>query len=241
MAFGDHQESLYNSGQDTTPTITLASAPASGELIVLYVVGNTAGTAFSLTAGSEFTEVFEQNLSGVGETGREMLLCKVADASEPSTYTWSGGNSKWSVHARVYDGGGGAETPTLDSSDGNAGVDFAAIECDAVNGAVIPNNALSICIAAFDNNRASTNPYTSADQSFVNVIGDHIGRMSGSCDRFFTTGETFGNIVIMSSGADGGTDAPFSHHLSFTETGAGGALVAHPLLHSFAVTRAANY
>lgn len=214
MAFS-YTGGATNGGTGTSASVTHGLTINSGDLVVAYVNSNSTSTMSMNAGGSAWTEAIDELPSG--ESARQGLWWKIAGSSEPSSYTVTTGGSNWRIIVKVF------------SSTTDAVVDAAAVSaynstnstslvCSAPNGEVISDNAVSVVFGGKDN-RATVSTYTTADNSYVGVVGAHANQDCAGCHRIYTTGTTFsGNLTISASSVN---DKIYSVHMSFVEGSAG--------------------
>lgn len=219
MSFG-YTGGARASDISTAAVVTHGQTINSGDLVVVYINVNSAPTITDDGNGSGATFTKEVEEEPVGETCSHALFWKVANGSEPSTYDFTLGTSQhWQAVVKVF------------TSDGDALIDAAAttsitasntvkLDCDAIDGAVISDNALSIVIGGKDNRELTTpESYTVADNSFGSVIGNTDNQRTGVAHRIYATGETFsGAVTIETADSDDGiSDLTYSIHISFVD------------------------
>jgi len=188
----------------------------AGDLVVAYVHAN--GGSQGITddgGGTTFNNPINTDPDSVGETAWHALYWKIAGGSEPAAYTWTLDNSNnWRVVLKVFRPTGG--TPV---------VDLAAIEhlgtsgstsmvCEAPNGRSISAGALSIVTGGKD---GRTGPdLTAADESYVDVSGNHTNQATGIAHRIFSSAATLNTVILTPTG---GSDFIYSTHISFLPGG----------------------
>ena len=207
-------------GTGTSASITHGLTINAGDLVSMYVDANSTTAMSADAAGSAWTEAVDEIPSG--ETARQGLWWKIAGASEPSSYSVTIGSGGWRIIVKVFSSDNPAEVDAAATTH-RQGSKSTSLVCGAVNGAVISDNALSLVFGGKDN-RASSNTYTTADNSYTGVVADHNNQDAGSCHRIYGAGTTFSGDVTISATAV--NDNTYSAHISFVEgAGGGGAVI----------------
>jgi hypothetical protein len=225
MAFGDLVDHKTAEGSSAAPSVTLTAAPSSGDLVVVYILNNdNTSQTISDNTGSGETFAIALEAYAPNETARWGIFWKVAGASEPATYTFTQPNLQWRMFVYVFDGGAGVSVDLAPATnqDTSANADQDLI-CAAFNGRTYAANSLNFIFGGKDN-RTGSEAYTTATQSFTNVLGaSGPNQCAGAATRLITSGGTFsGNVVFTTAdGTDGLTDATVSAHMSFVETSTG--------------------
>lgn len=217
-------------GQSTTAqtstTVTHGQTINADDLVVVYCNAN-ATNAMSIDAGGgTWTEAADETPSG--ETAHHALYWKVANGSEPSTYTVNHGSATAQIICKVFRG---SAAPSVDAA---ANTDISTSEgnqnnlyCTALKSQVISANAVSLIFGGKDNRVAGADIYSIVDISYVSAIGDVADQATGGAHRIYTTGKTFGAaefpIIQADDNNDNMSDLTYSVHISFIESAAGGA------------------
>lgn len=214
-----HRGSAFNQG-DTSATATTGVhgiSIQSGDLVVVNVHANNNGSITANQSGWE-TALYDSDIAS--ETGHWLALWKVAGGSEPSEYTFDMGTTRdYGCTIQVFQCG---STPEIDRAAkfvrGSTGSN---LNCTAQSGETISAYAVSIIVGGKDT-RASTEAYTTADNSYDNgVYGDKDKQITACCHRIDTTGSGFtgpSTVVIQpTDGSDDKTDNTYSLHVSFVE------------------------
>lgn len=208
-------------GNSASASVTHGQTINSGDLVVAYVNSNSNSVDPTADAGgSLFTRAIVDAPSG--QTARQAFWWKIAGGSEPSSYSFTVGNAFWQVFVKVFTSATDAEVDAPANADiiGAAGVD---LNCNAIEGEVISDDAVSIICGGKDNRQGGGGEaYTTADNSFVSVLGRTEDQAAGIAHRIYTTGETFsGTLHIDTADAnDGMSDVTYSIHMSFVESAA---------------------
>jgi len=213
----------YTEGEDatgsgTSASVTLLAAPSEGDLVVAYVSTNMSSGTLSSDDG--MTEGLEETPSG--KTARHAMYWLVAGASEPSTYsvtlTQSAG---WGMWVKVFTSASDAEEDVSERASHIQGSADTNLIMGAINGRTTLNNSLSVIGGGMDN-RAALENYTTADNSFVSVLGQSDNQVTGGAHRIYTTdGETVSYDVSIT--ATSVSSETYSIHMSFVEGGGAGA------------------
>ena len=194
----------------------------SGDLVVVYVNVNDGATAITHggSEGTAFTIAGDESVTG--ETARQAMAWKVAGASEPTSYTFASGNAEWRVLIKVFSSATDAEVDATVATSVSA-VSQQDLRCDAIDGQVISDNAVSI-VACGKDFRSTEEAYTTSELSYGDVLGGTAGQISGMAHRIYTTGETFSGLVSIDTadGQDGRNDVTYSIHMSWVESSGGG-------------------
>ena len=205
-------------GNGSSATITPSAVPAAGDLVVLYVNRNGTGTISADSGGAAFIERVNEIPSG--ETSRHALYTKVANGSEPSSYGLTFGSSDhYQVLMKVFS----SSTPAVVDSAANTDITSANstnIVINAINGAVISDNALSLVFGGKDN-RFTGNSYSPADNSYLGALGKTDNEAAAGAYRIYTTGETFSGSVAITNSGSAPSDKTYSVHISFVESAGG--------------------
>jgi hypothetical protein len=221
MAFTENASSpVDNTGNSSSPgTGTHGITISSGDLVVVFINSNsTNAISHGGGEGTAFNEVVDETPSP--ETARQALYWKIAGASEPSSYTFTAGSAQWRCSIKVFASATDAEVDAAANTHRQAGK-TAYMDCGAYDGQVISDNAVAIICGGKDN-RAATEVYTTADNSYGSVIGDIVNQASSMASRIYTTGETASGSVRVDTADsnDGLSDNVYSCHISFVEGGA---------------------
>lgn len=227
-----------NSATSGTPGTTASSntitAPSSGDLVVFHINSNHAGTPSAPTidsdSGASWTTARTDDVAG--DSVYAATAWKIANGSEPTSYSWTVNNSYWRVCLYVFSSATDAE---VDASCAFArhGNKQPYLRCDAYASQVISDNAVAIVFGGKDNRSTGGvgQAYTDADNSYGNVDGDVAYQILGSACRIYTTGETVAaNAWIridVADDDDNKSDFTHSHHLSFVESAAASAFPYH--------------
>lgn len=211
-----------DNGNSTSASVTHGLTINSGDLVVAYLNVNGPETITADDAG--WTEAINETPSG--ETAQHALYWREAGGSEPASYSWSlGGSNFWRAQVRVYRGSAG---PSVDSAavSAESSGNNQQVVCNAIDGATISDDAVSIVFGGKDNRDPTPEAYTTADNSFTEVLGNKPDQIAAGAHRIFTTGTTFsGSVTIQTAdGNDGRSDITYSVHISFVEGGGGGGL-----------------
>jgi len=196
----------------------------SGDLVVAYANVNGPQTVSIDSGGASWTEALNATVGG--ETARHALWWKVADGSEPSSYSITLGASDSSrLVVKVFRPGSG--TPEVDAAvnaPARTGSAYRDMVCNAVDGEIISNDAVSVVFGGKDRRVSGGETYTVADNSYTGAVGNVSDQMAAGAHRIYTTGTTFsGDVRIETAdGNDGGNDAVYSVHISFVEGASSG-------------------
>lgn len=212
MAWG-YTGGATNGGSGATADITHGLTINSGDLVVAYINANASGAVSNDGGGAVWTEAV--NETPAGETARQALFWKVAGGSEPASYSWTlSGSAQYRVIVKVFTL---SQAPVLDSSASTTtAATSTSVVVEAIDGATISDDALSIVFGGKDNREGIGNSFTSADNSYVGVLGDSGDQVTAGAHRIYTTGEIFsGNVTI--SGTSSINDSTYSSHIAFVE------------------------
>ena len=143
-----------------------------GDLVVFFVNSNssTPPSVDSDTGATWTTEFAEKPTS---ETASHGLAWKVADGSEPTSYSWTTGSAAWQCILKVFSA---HRAFTVDSV---AATDFASvtsneeINMEAQSGKTIAAGGLSIITGAKDNRFGTPRDYVTLDESYVSPVGNN--------------------------------------------------------------------
>ena len=217
MAFA-HVESLTANGTGTTATTSaLSVAPSSGDLVIIYINRNDSTAISTPTGGTAFQTDVTQETPPSGETASHTVFWKVAGGSEPTTYSAAlNSSSAWQAIVRVFSSATDAEFDSFVHSVEATSVD--EMICDAIDGDVIPDDALSIIFAGKDNSSGGESYDSATPTDYIGEIGDSEGRYSAGAYKIYTTGTTFSGDVTISPTATLSADPTYNYHIIFTES-----------------------
>lgn len=218
-----HIGSAEAGGSTGSPSITHGQTISDGNLVFMYANSNSSTSMSADAGGSTWNELVDETPSS--ESARQGLWWKIAGSSEPSSYSITSGSAQWRVIVRVFSS---ATAAVIDASATTARTASNSINsiCGAIDGAVLSDDCLSVVFCGKDN-RSVTDTYTTADNSYIGVIGDHDGQDAVGAYRIYTTGTTFSGSVTITATAI--SDNTYSTHVSFVE-GTGGGGVTVPLI-----------
>ena len=213
----------YNNGNSASPSTGVHGLTINaGDLVVIYINSNsTTSLSHGGAEGTAFTRAIDE--VPLGETARQALFWKIAGASEPSSYNFSGGNALWKVLYKVFS----ATNPLIIDAAAVAGIDASNesdIVCTAASGETVSDGALSIVFGGKDNRSTSEETYDTVGNSYVSPIGSSNNQMAAGAHRIFTTGETisFSPRIEVTDLSDDKSDKTYSVHVSFVEDAGGG-------------------
>lgn len=223
MAFA-HQESVLASGSSgLSGSVTLAGAPSDGELVIAFVHVDGTSNSISMSesdGGAAWTEFTGSPFEPSVGSHRIAAYWKIA-ASEPATYNFDFGTSdSWSGVVEVYSS---AAAPEIDSAFNSAtySTNSTDLVCNAIDGAVISADSLSIVMVAKDRRNATSTPYDTVDNGYTVGAADSQNQATGTAHKI-SAGETFsGNVTLSLTGGDGRNYACSSFHVSFSEASGG--------------------
>lgn len=204
----------------TSASVTHGLTINAGDLVVAYVNSNsTDSVSPDADAGGTWTTRINETPSG--ETCRQGLFSKIANASEPSSYSVTVGNANWELIVKVFRPSAG--TPTVDAAATSAITpnNVHPIPINAIDGAVISDGAVSIVFGGKDNRSGTNTSFSTADNSYVGVIGNTEFQEAAGAHRIYTTGQTFSGQVTIDAASNSQTDKCYSVHISFVESAAG--------------------
>ena len=218
FAYVDGASNTGTSGSPTTGVhgITIGS----GDLVVVYIHANDSATAITHGGGEGTAFTIAGDETPAGETARQAIAWKVAGGSEPTSYTFASGNAEWRVLIKVFTSATDAEVDAAVATSITV-ANTVDLRCDAIDGQVISNDAVSI-IACGKDFRSTEEAYTQGEDLHGDVIGGTSGQISAMAHRIYTTGETFvGGVTIdTADGNDGRNDVTYSIHMSWVESSA---------------------
>lgn len=189
----------------------------AGDLVIAYINCNHEGAIANDAGGTAWQNPINEVPSG--ETTRQALFWKIAGSEEPASYDWTlPAAASFRAIVKVFTSSTSLIVDTAAVSGYSSGSSPSLI-CNAIDGQVIADGALSIVFGGKDN-RAGYDHFTAADNSYTGVIGYSGSQTTGGAHRIYTTGETFSGSVTL-SGPTGPSDATFSIHISFVESAAG--------------------
>lgn len=216
-----------NSANASSASITHGLTINSGHLVVAYINRNDAITISNDAGGTAWTEAMQE--TPPSETAKHALFWKIAGGSEPATYSWTlNGTDLYQAHLRVFSSTSDAVVDAAASTDIRSSSEAPFI-ADAIDGAVISDDAVSLIFAGMDRDGGSFTVDT-ADNSYVSALGSDDSRYAGSAHRIYTTGTTFSGAVTLGFTGSAGNDDCYSVHISFVEGGSAandGAAVYH--------------
>ena len=221
MAF-THVQSVSNGdngGSSTASSGTLSSAPSSGDLVVFYVNRNDSINISLPTGGSTWTEL-DQQTPPTGETASHAVFWKIAGASEPTSYS-AALNATDTYHTilRVFSSSSDAAVDVWSHSVTTTSV--SDIICDAIDGDVISDDAVSIVFGGKDRNASGGNFNSATPTDYIGELGSFEGRFTASAYKIYTTGTTFSGSVDISSAGSPTPDKTYSYHVAFVESASG--------------------
>lgn len=204
----------------TSASVTHGLTINAGDLVVAYVNSNsTDSVSPDADAGGTWTTRINETPSG--ETCRQGLFSKIANASEPSSYSVTVGNANWELIVKVFRPSAG--TPTVDAP-ATTHIGTATnpnLIIGAIGGAVISDGAVSLVFGGKDNRSGTNTSFSTADNSYVGVIGNTEFQEAAGAHRIYTTGQTFSGQVTIDAASNSQTDKCYSVHISFVEAAGG--------------------
>ena len=221
MAF-THVQSVSNGdngGSSTASSGTLSSAPSSGDLVVFYVNRNDSINISLPTGGSTWTEL-DQQTPPTGETASHAVFWKIAGASEPTSYS-AALNATDTYHTilRVFSSSSDAAVDVWSHSVTTTSV--SDIICDAIDGDVISDDAVSIVFGGKDRSASGGNFNSATPTDYIGELGSFEGRFTASAYKIYTTGTTFSGSVDISSAGSPTPDKTYNYHVAFVESASG--------------------
>ena len=209
-----------NSSTTGNASLTFASAPADGDLVVVLVHVNTDSDTIADNTGSGATFTLEYQDVDTPETNTYTLFWKVA-ASEPSgpaTYNFTNTSSRWGAIGMFATPDSG--TPAVDAK--LNGYDSTVGATDVITGITVADDTIAMAFSMRDRQTGAT---PSVDNSYDGVnAGEPWDALNGQrtlgCYRLFTTGAATGTVTITPGGTN---DTAGWVHISFKHAAGGGA------------------
>ncbi len=229
MAFTYSSISNTNSGFGTSATTGTITSPSNGDLVVFNINSNVDSASpfapsINQDDGATWYELHNWDLDP-DHTAYFVTAWKVANGSEPTSYSFACNNDYWRVIWYVFSA---AAIPEVDTAI-NWVRDTALhddLKCEAYDNQTINDNVVGVVFGGKDT-RVSSSAYTTATQSYTGVFGNRSDQLSAGAYRIYTTGHqspAIGDIII--DGATNKSGNTYSHHVTFREA-AGGAFPYH--------------
>ena len=209
-----------------------------GDLVYAHVHLNSAQTGITPDQAG-WTELYDGDPTGAAETTRIGVYWKVASASEPATYSWTGSSSSyWLVGIKVFRAREAGVTPILerttvavyDGSDSQM-----PVTADA--GATVNPNSLRI-IAGMKDTRGGVLEYNIVDSGYVDPFGNSDNQVTALAHKEFAAGGTLETAVTI--GPSSISDAVYSTSTVFNYTTPSKTASGSPTIENITSTGAAK-
>lgn len=202
-----------SNGFSGTPAITHGQTINAGDLVVAYVhINSSSGTITPVAGGAPWTEAINEIPSG--ETARHAVFWKIAGGAEPASYSWTTPLGLFRIIIKVFSSAEDAIIDAAATSSITAGASVDMV-CDAIDGAVISDNAVSIIFGGKD--ERTSGDWATVDSSYTGVLGSSTSQDSAAAHRIYTTGTTFSGSVTFTDHGASTSALTYSVHLSFVE------------------------
>jgi len=213
MAFG-YTGGATAGGSSTSAAVTHGQSISAGDLVVCYLNYNHESAAITPSETWETPSVE----TPAGETAQQAMYWKIA-GTEPSAYTFTlATDTRWRLSVQVFTSATDAEVDSAFAT-AMAGSAETNLVCGAISGATLSDNCLSIIAGGKDTFGGATT-YTTADNSYLSVVGDTDDQASAIAYRIWGASPSAPSAVTIST--DSKSDKTYSTHISFVEAVGGG-------------------
>ncbi len=216
-------------GTGTSASITHGLTIASGDLVCFFLNSNSSSAAsVDADAGATWTTALAEQQGT--SSAYNVTAWKVANASEPSSYSFTCANAQWRVILLVFSASSSAVIDSAANSVMTASGGYIYMRGEAITGRTISNNAVSVLFYGKDTRKTtgSEDYTTSSDANYTIGPNSQLDQTSASAYRIYgaSDGETYSGRVDLDVADlnDGQGDQVYSVHLSFLESGGGGSV-----------------